>query len=200
MSDTVQPYAISQQFAGKKQVAYALVGIPDLLRIEDADDIELFRLPPVDDGGAYRHAAYWTALAARLLDNRTLAATAGTYAAWSTPYIAGSISYSNASKILAGAANEVQKAVLSAQNTRFDSGRVSQAARVQAQLLAYAVPTAIERAQEGDSGPLAEMRRLSQAMEEIGKLATAAIIIVGIGSLAALAWGISRWLRTRKHR
>ena len=62
-----QPYALSQQFAAKKQLTYATMPGSNLARLEDAEDLDMFALPPADDGGAYRHVAYWLSVASRLL-------------------------------------------------------------------------------------------------------------------------------------
>jgi hypothetical protein len=191
-----QPYAISQQFAAKKQVAMAIAGYPDLIRVSDAEDAEQFVLPPADDGGAYRHAAYWVGIAARLLDSRRLGATASYYAQWSSLYPAASMASGSATKILAEAGNAVQHAVTEARAARFDSARTNEAQAIATRLYAFAQPAAILKAQSQDDGLIADLRRLIALSETLGKFATAATF--GLGGVAILGVGWMLWKIVKK--
>jgi hypothetical protein len=197
---TSQPYAVGQQLAAKRQVALALMPGFGLTRLVDAEDRAEFALPPVDNGGAYRHAAYWTAVASRLLGSTSLAATASQYALWSTPYVATIASSSDAGRVLREAAAAVQAGIVQSGG----SPAAGEAARIVSTLTAYSTPTAIAKSQAEDTGPLAEMRKFYLQMQGLsstaGTVVAIAAVVVGGLAVGAAIWFAVRLMRGKRGR
>jgi hypothetical protein len=194
-----QPSAATQLYAATTQIAKA--NLPwvagGLNRFEDAEDRELFAMPPVDDGGAYRHAAYWQAVASRLLASTELlnAAIDAERKAMSVSLL--SFGDAQAPRILAEAASNVNRAVATSAGDH--RKYAAEANRVQSILSQYATPSAISVAQHDDDSYTGWMRQFQKNLQKAGKVAVFVAVGLGASALGALVWFVSRRWKVRRN-
>ncbi len=172
------PYATEQQRAATLQVAKAVAGIP-LHTAGEAEDAALFAAAPVDDGGAYRHAAYYTAVASRLLGDRSLGISAGQYAVYAAPYV----TVTPLTSAMVPTMLVASRAIAIAASQSRDARAVGEAHRVAGWLVTKASPAALELARKDDDSLVGMLRRFEEGMESWGKIA--AFAAVGFGALAS---------------
>lgn len=194
------------------QVAAAGVGYPalDHKHLPDAD---MFQQGPTDYGAALRISAYWLAIAARALGDRSLAGHAAGYAASAIPH-AVSLSNDGSIKTMLEAANLIRDALAKASAPLpTDPAKHGEAiaawgqARATAdyarsRLVALATPTALQQAQEADDSTLSTLKRaLEKFQDQIRKLLTAGAIVGGVVSAAVLvgiAWYVVKRVKGAK--
>jgi hypothetical protein len=195
-----QPFAATQLYAATAQIAKANLpwSVAGLVRLSDAEDREAFSVAPVDDGGAYRHAAYWQAVASRLLGSGDLlqAATSAEHKAMASSLISGD---AQTSAILREASQNIGRAVANAAGNTGTQGR-SDASAVASILAQYASPAAIELAQREDDSYTGWLRKWQKSMQTAGKIAVFATVGISAVLLGALVWYASRsWKSARRN-
>lgn len=159
-----------------------------------------FLQPPADDAAALRRAAYWTAIAARALSDRSLGVTSGAYVARATAAMS-SFATEGRSTILRDAAQAIRSEIpTTAAPDAATAQRRSIALLAAATLDGQAAPTALQRGTEQDDSFLATVRRqYDAAVARIQQILRGAAIAGGIVSAAVVA-GIAWWLFSRKRR
>lgn len=164
-----QPSAADQARAVSAQANAGMIGYPALTALPP--DHGLFDAPPVDYGGALRHAAYWMAVAARFLHNRTLAFKAWDRGAISVPYtvLPSTGSAAELSKVLNEAADLVSAAVRDATTAAPQERMIAQT--IYAKLRGQAQPTALAKAQEDDDSLTGTLRKLAEQLSKAAKVA-----------------------------
>ncbi len=184
--------ATSQLMAAQTQARDATIGIP--LESMDRDrlpSIELFRIGPMDTGGALRYAAYWSAIAGRALGSRSLGVAAGAYAVKAVGYVV-SFDTSGMSDILNGAANGIVQATSGA--TGEGLGIANYAA---ATLRAASTPSAIAKAGEQDDSAFGQLRHLMDQFRDTLKVVAIGGAVVGAATIAGVAWWLIHRYRKR---
>ena len=157
-----------------------------------------FFQPPADDAGALRRAAYWTAIAARALGDRSLGATAGAYVARATAAMS-SFATDGRAAILREAAQAIRGEMPTTAAT--DAGEAQKrsiALQAAAYLDTQSSPSSLQVGTEQDTGFLATVRRQYEtAIDKIKAVLRGAAIVGGIVSAAVVA-GIVWWWASRR--
>jgi hypothetical protein len=158
-----------------------------------ASESVVFQQPPADDAAAYRRAAYWTAISARALGDRTLAATSAGYAARATAAMA-SFETSNRATILTEAAQAIRSELpTTAARDAGEAQRRSIALIAANYLQGQAAPASLQRGTEQDDSWLASLRR---EYDRIKATISTAIKVAAIGAgivCAAVVAGLVWW-------
>lgn len=205
---STQPYAVTQLVEAQTQAALATTGLygTGLDKLEDAQGYNDFMLPPIDNGGALRHAAYWTALAGRLLGDRSLGISAASYAAQATGYPIALLDSSSVVSTLTQARSGILAALTKAQqaqsaDTEWASraAHVQQVVRIVGVLSQYATPSILEKTQDEDDSLVGYLRKLKHYSETLAKVVTFAAIGLSATAIAAAVWFGVRWWKNRKH-
>jgi hypothetical protein len=163
-----------------------------------ADESAPFLVPPADDAAALRRAAYWTAIAARALGDRTLAATSGAYVARATAAMA-SFSTDQRANILREAAQAIRSEIPTTAAPDVATAQKRSIAILTAGYLdSQAQPTQLQAGTEGDTGFLATLRKqYDEVMAQIKGFLRKAAIGAGIVSAAIVA-GLVWWMVSRR--
>jgi hypothetical protein len=174
--------------AATKQVGYALAG-KWLATPQLAEDYKFMATASANNAGAYLHCGYWMAVAARVGQNRTLAASAGKYVAQgvATANLPGaSLMTGSVASIYKSASLEVAKAASVASFTAKPF-----VLQISKQLQAWADPAAI-RARQDQTGdektidPQLPIRAVTDAYEAGGSAFTAGQIALGVVAVGVL--------------
>lgn len=188
-----QPATASQLYAATVQIRNA--GLPwyvaGLSKMADAEDQEYFKVPPVDDAGAYRHAAYWQAVASRILASTPLlqAALASQKNAVSSSLL--NFDDSNVAKILTAAAANVR----AAQQGGIGTNEAVESGKVLNTLMHYATPSQLALAQKDDDSYAGWLRQWQKQMKTYGLLAAVGVVGLGAVLVGALVWFASKRVR-----
>lgn len=193
--------AYTQQIAARKQVAAATAGYPappdNLMEIEGWD---AFKHPPVDNGEAYRAAAFYLAVAARYLGSKELALKAAEYAVWASPYLVGTPITDKVRPTV-----ETVKALIQTHVSLYKASMGSTRAWQQANGLFYYLlgiwsPAALDTARSLDDSLYGMLERLQKRLEQYGKIAVFAGVGVGAVALGGVFWMLKRAWRKYKRR
>lgn len=183
----VTPSTSAQSEAVAAQIAYAVEG-SSLDSAQHAESYSLFQSPPGDLAGAYRTAAYYTAVAARLIGDRALAGTATSYATQAAVYGASPLAIPfGAGDVLVGAG----QAIKTAADASPSAGAV-QAKGEADKLIAWSAPTNELTLSSSSLG------RLYQWLEKLeGWAKTAAVVGGGLLGIASgwVVYRAIRWVR-----
>jgi hypothetical protein len=185
------PSIFEQNKAITAQLTPALVGYPALTG--QPPGAELFSAPPVNYGGALRHAAFWMAVAARYLGDRTLALSAWGMSQKALPYVVmpSTAGTADMSKVLNDAAAEIRKEALTATDPVRKGLGLTVANRLQSQGL----PTELAKAQDQDDSITGTLRKLLATFETAAKVAAALMVVVLGITAAGGAWFVYRKFR-----
>jgi hypothetical protein len=179
-----EPTASDLGYAARRQIQSAAAGYW-LKAPQQAEDFAMMNTVPVNDAGALLRAAYWVAVAARVTQSRSLASTAfkhwsGAVAFLSIPG-AGSVARGSVSRILQGAAQDIQAG---APNS-------SAALTIVGILRTIGLPAAVTQKQ-ADNPVLPQLpsvpgsdaiSELTGAMKTAGYAVGVAVLVVGLGGM-----------------
>lgn len=202
MSATSELQTLTSVVSGGASWSFAWPANPDGSYTISAirEESQPFTTPPADDAAAYRRAAYWTAVAARALSDRTLAATSAAYLAKATASMA-SFEAANRASILTEAAQAILSELpTTAVSDVGEAQRRAIAIHAQGILRSHAAPSALERGSEQDDSWLATLRKeYDRIKAQISKALRAVAIGAGVVSAAVVA-GIVWWAWSRRKR
>jgi hypothetical protein len=163
------------------------------------DSVAAFQRPPADDAAAYRLAAYWQAVAARALEDRTLGLSAFAYLGRATAAMA---SYENANRvqILAEAASKIESEMAGVPVPADTAGKQKRgiATLAVSMLRNLSTPSQLQRGTEEDTSLLATFKRQYDSFVALmKKVATGLAITAGVLSAAVVA-GLVWWFVSRR--